>query len=111
MCIDSLGGTYCEKKSVSNLFMMRREMFLIQKSCNKERNQNNNKTYTCQCKCIEYMIASMAKLAIDIPESNYMYEYFYNRSYPENSSMYTIQYYQKYKIQKRKECHKNENKY
>jgi hypothetical protein len=86
-------------------------MFLIQKSCNKERNQDNNKAYPRQCNCIEYVIASMTKLAIDIPESGYVYQYLYNCSYPENLSMYTVQYNQEYKIQKWKECHKNENKY
>lgn len=86
---------------------MRIKVSLIEKSSNKKSEKYNNKSNSRKCKRIEYLIICSVELAIYIPETNHMYHYFYEGCNPKNLSVYTIEYNQKYKIQKREKCHKN----
>ncbi len=103
--IDSLVLIYCEKKRASNLFMMRSKVFLIKKCCYKKCKQHYDESYARKSKCIENLIICTIKSLIYIPESNNMNNKLDYCGYPENLSVYTIEYNQEYKIQKRKKCH------
>lgn len=108
--IVSFGFTYCEKKRASNLFMVRSEVFLIQKSSDKKSKKRNYEANSRKCERIEKLIICPVELSVYIPESHHMYHNLDERRYPEYLSVYTIEYNQEYKIQKREKCHKSDEK-
>jgi hypothetical protein len=90
--------------------MVRSEVFLIQECSNKESKKRNYEANSCKCECIEKLIICAIELPIYIPKSHHMYHNLDKSRYPENLSVYAVEYNQKYKIQKREKCHNSDKK-
>lgn len=84
---------------------MRVKVFLIQKGCQEESEKYNDKSSSSESKHIEDPIIGASKLSVYIRESYHMHNHLDGRSYPEDSSMYTIEDDEKDEVEEREEKH------